>query len=324
MQAVGVDLGYGITKGVGPLGRQAFASVWVPYTGGAEAWGIGAVDRHLTVDGRAVQVGDRAASRPGARRPFADGRLADPEALPLLAEALWRAGVQGDVVLGSGTPLGMFSQERETARQALEGRTLALGDGVRTVEVRIAQVALRPQGVGAALWLASRGLLRGEDGYVVILDIGTRTTDVLTLEPPNLSPVMPLSFSLEAGASTAAEALGAAVQASTGHLPAPDVTVAALRQPVRWGGRPIGGPQAGPYLDDLAGGIRDEVRRRFGLDAGRVATVALVGGGSALLGNRLVGILPGTPVAVGQEDAVYANAEGFRWAAEKAALRAVV
>ncbi len=204
MQAIGVDLGYGVTKVAGPDGRTAFASAWVPHTSGAEAWGIGAADHPLTLDGRTAMVGDRAASRPGAHRPFGDGRLADPEALPLLAAALWRSGVQGDVVLGSGTPLGMFAVERTAAKAALEGRTLTLGDGVRQRTVRIARLVLRPQGVGAALWLLARGVMCATDGYAVVVDVGTRTTDVLTLAPPDHSPVMPLCFSLEAGVATAA------------------------------------------------------------------------------------------------------------------------
>ena len=95
----------------------------------------------------------------GHGRPFADGRLADPETLPLLAAALWQAGVEGDVALGSGPPLGRFAAEKNAARAALEGRVLRLSDGARERTVRIARLVLRPQGVGPALYLAARGLL---------------------------------------------------------------------------------------------------------------------------------------------------------------------
>jgi actin-like ATPase involved in cell morphogenesis len=323
MDAIGIDLGYGVTKVSGMRGREAFTSAWAPHVAGAEAWGIGTADRPLVVDGQGVLVGDRAACRPGAHRPFADGRLAAPEALPLLAQALWGAGVQGDAVLGSGTPLRMFARERQAARRALEGRTLVLGDGTRTVTVRIARLVLRPQGVGAALWLAAQGLLPDGPGYIVILDVGTRTTDVLTLEGADLSPVMALCFSLEAGVSTAAEALAAAAATDTGHLPPADVAMAALRQAVPWRGQLVGGPGARPYLDSLAATIRAETRRRFGGDAGRVAAVAVVGGGAVLLGERLAGVLPGDAVAVAAEGALFANSEGFRWAAERLAARGV-
>lgn len=321
MQAVGIDLGFGVVKVAGPDGRTAFASAWTPYSGGAEAWGIGTADQPLTVDGRTVMVGDRAASRPGAHRPYGDGRLADPEALPLLAAALWRSGVQGDVVLGSGTPLGRFAQERAAARRALEGRTLTLGDGTRQRTVHIGKMVLRPQGVGAALYLGTIGLLRADaDGYAVVVDIGTRTTDVLTVDARDMSPVMPLCFSFEAGIATAAEAVARMIQSDTGHLPPPDVTMAALRRPAVWRGQPIGGaPEA---MEELTTGVRDEIRRRFGADAGRVAVLALVGGGGTLLSDRLADVLPGTVAPVGAQNALYANAEGFRWAAERATFAA--
>ncbi len=323
MQAIGVDVGYGAVKWAGSLGRGTFASAWAPYVGGAETWGIGTADRPLMVDGRAVLVGDRAASRPGAHRPFADGRLADSDALPLLAQALWAAGVQGDVVLGSGTPLGMFAQERDAARSALEGRALILGDGTHQTTVRIARLVLRPQGVGAALFLASQARLPQGTGYLVLIDVGTRTTDVLTLEAGDLSPVMPLCFSLEAGAATAAESLAASAQAAMGHLPPADLALAALRQPVPWRGQPIGGTEAGPHLGSLAAGIRDEVRRRFGPDAGRVLAKAVVGGGGVLLADKLADVLPGQAVPVSPEEAVFANALGFARAAGRAADRGV-
>jgi len=319
MQAVGVDLGYGVTKVVGALGRVSFASVWVPHTAGAEAWGLGTADKPLLVDGQAVLVGDRATSRPGAHRPFADGRLADPEAWPLLASALWRAGVQGEVCLGSGTPLGMFAQERKAAQEALEGRVLTLGDGTHETSICITKLILRPQGVGAALFLAAQGRLPSGAGYVVVVDVGTRTTDVLTMDAADLSPIPALCFSMESGVATAAEALAATVQSATGYLPPADIAQSALREPVRWRARVIGGPDAATHLDALAASIRTEIQRRFGADAGRVSAVAVVGGGGVLLGDRLQDLLPGEPIAVTAEEALFANALGFAASAARAA-----
>lgn len=324
MQAVGVDVGYGVVKWVGTAGRGLYAAAWGPYTAGAEVWGIGTAERPLLVDGQPVLVGNRAAARPGARRPYADGRLADPEALPLLAQALWAAGVQGDIVLGSGTPLGAFAQEREAARAAWEGRTLTLGDGTRQAIVRVVRLVLRPQGVGAALYLAGQRRLPDGAGCIAIIDVGTRTTDVLTLEAEDLSAVTALSFSLEAGVATAAEALAADVQRETGHLPPADIAQGALRATVAWRGRTLGGTAAASHLDALAATIGAEVGRRFGADAGRVSAVAVVGGGGVLLGGRLRGVLPGEPVAVTADEAVYANALGFAGAAGRVAMRAAV
>ena len=182
-------------------------------------------------------------------------------------------------------------------------------------------MVLRPQGVGAALYLASEGALPSDPGYGAIVDVGTRTTDVLTVDLPTLTPVPELCFSLEAGVATAAEALPAAVQAKTGRLPPPDVAVAALTAPVAWGAGTVGGSAAKVHLDDLAATVRTEVRRRFGGDADRVLVHALVGGGSVLLGDRLAHLLPGRTVEIGAEDAVFANALGFADAAAHAARK---
>ncbi len=323
MQVVAADIGYGQVKWVAGSRRGRFEAAWAPHTPGAESWGLGSQPEVLRIGDQGVIAGDRAASLPGAHRPFGPGRLADPEALPLLAQALWEAGAEGEVMLGSGTPLGAFAQERAAARAAREGRTLHLSDGRRERTMRIARVVLRPQGVGAALFLAAQGRMPAGPGYGLVVDVGSRTTDVLCLELRDLTPVTALSFSLESGVSTVAGALAAAIQRATGHLPPPDLAQAALMAPAAWHGRTFGGPaEAAPHLDALAETIAAELRRRLGGDLGRVAATALVGGGALLLGDRLAELAPGRPIPVRPEEAVFANALGYTWAAERA-LRAV-
>ena len=172
MDSLGVDLGYGLCKWAHAASRGCFASVWRPDGTGTEGWGM-AAPAVLSVDGVPLVIGDAASSHTAARRPFGDGRLADPETWPLLAAALWQAGVDGEVALGSGPPLGSFAAEKDAARSTLEGRTLRLSDGARERAVRIARLVLRPQGVGAALYLAARGLLPLSGGYAVVVDVGT-------------------------------------------------------------------------------------------------------------------------------------------------------
>lgn len=325
---VGVDLGYGMVKVVPDPPRRAsrFPAWWAPHARGAERWGIGRGDTPLLVNGHAIIAGAAAAARPGARRPFADGRLADPEAFPLLAAALWESGADGDVILGSGTPLDRFDIEREESRRALEGMTVELERGAVRRTVRIVRVALQPQGVGAAAHLAAIGRIDGHvSGYAVVVDVGTRTTDVLTVLLPKLTPVRELSFSLEVGVNTAAERLALTLRDVTGMPVPPDVAMAALSEPVAWAGRQVGGPDdaRGP-LDELASALRSAVRSRFGQDAGRVACWAAVGGGAVLLGGRIDGLLPGDRIPVGPRDAVFANAAGFHLAAQRAQRRARV
>ena len=318
VQVVAADIGYGQVKWVAGSRRGRFEAAWAPHTPGAESWGLGSQPDVLRIGDHGVLAGDQAASLPGAHRPFGAGRLADPEALPLLAQALWESGAEGEVVLGSGTPLGAFAQERAAARAALEGRTLHLSDGRTERMVRIARVVLRPQGVGAALFLASQGRMPAGPGYGLVVDVGNRTTDVLCLELRDLTPVVALSFSLESGVSTVAGALAASIQRATGHLPPPDLAQAALSGPVTWHGRICGGPaEATPHLEALAEAIAAELRRRLGGDLGRVATTALVGGGALLLGDRLTALALGRLIPLRPEEAVFANALGYTWAAER-------
>ncbi len=319
MRAVGVDVGYGNTKWAVAQATGCFDSVIAPYSIVGESWGVGTPDHPLFLDGHAVLVGDTAAAKPGALRPFADGRLADPAALPLLAAALWAAGAQGDIVLGSGMPLGVFRRERDAARQALEGRTLHIGDGVRESAVRIVRLTLRPQAIGAALWLTSRGMVPAGPGLAVFVDIGTRTTDIATIDLGSMAPVVPLSFSLEAGVATAAAALAGDVQSASGRLPPVDLCVAALQgQPRQWWGAPL--PAGVEHLDALAATIAAEVQRRLGADGGRVVKVLPVGGGAVLLRGRLIGLLPGVHIgALPADQAIEANARGYLLVAEQTA-----
>ena len=314
MQAVGVDLGFGAVKAVWHGGKAVFPSVWSEAPeGDASSWGLAGAPAPLEVDGRRVIVGPAADRRPGAHRPFGDGRLADPEALPLLAAALWASGVQGDVSLGSGTPLGRFGVERDAARHALEGRSLRLSCNGHQTTVRIARLVLRPQGVGAALWLLTRDLLPAA-GLAVIVDIGTRTTEIVTLDLADASPVLPLCWSTAVGVTQAAESLAAEAEAATNWPPPADLCLARLRgQSPTWYRRAL--PEPGPHLDRLASTIRADILRRVGDAAGRVAALALVGGGCVLLADRLHGALPGAAVALTADEAVAANAEGYRTAA---------
>jgi hypothetical protein len=272
-----------------------------------------------SVDGVPLVVGDAAASHPAARRPFGDGRLADPETLPLLAAALWQAGVEGEVALGSGPPLGSFAAEKDAARAALEGRVLRLSDGARERTVRIARLVPHPGGWRGAL-LAARALLPPSGGYAVIVDVGTRTTDVMAASLRDLSPVFDLCCSFGLGVATAANALARDVQRRTGHLPPFDAAAEALREPQPWHSGAIGGAdEAAPHLDALAAAIRREAPRVFGDAAQQVAAIAMVGGGAVLLGERLRGLLPGRVIALTDQERVQANAVGFCWAAERAA-----
>ncbi len=323
---VGIDIGYGDTKVIGPDGRRhSFPSRWAPHR--AASWGIGHAAKVLTLDGgEPFVVGEDADGLPGCREPQADGRLADPATLPLLAAALVAARVPdgAEVALGSGLPLGRYDQEAPVAREALRGRTLVIGQGKDVRRVRIAKVVLRPQGVGAALHLVAAGALKAKSGLVLVVDVGSRTTDVLALHARTLEPIPELSGSLALGVGDAAASLAQEIAAHAGFVPPAALAREALAVPVTYRGQTYGGPKAAaPHLDALAGRIGDGLRGMLREALDQVSALALVGGGAVLLGDRLAD-LPGERVRCPATDAPFANALGYRLAAERALRRAAV
>ena len=212
-----------------------------------------------------------------------------------------------------------FHDRPARASADLSGRLKRWVEGALGL-ISLARLVLRPQGVGAALYLAERGLLPPGGGYTVVVDVGTRTTDIGTAALRDLSPVLDLCCSFGVGVATAANSLALAAQRLTGHLPPFDIAAAALREPQPWHGSTVGGlDEAAPHLGTLADAIRREVQRVFGDAAQQVAAVAFVGGGAALLGERLRDLLPGRGVALTDHERLHANAIGFGWAAERAA-----
>ena len=315
MEIVAIDLGYGSVKVAMADGRRmAFPARFAPAREADSGWGLGHDSHPLSVNGNLVVVGAAAAGLPGVREPIGDARLGDPDSMPLLAAALWDAHVEGDVVLASGLPLGAFSTEAEPARRALHARTLRLARGRVQRQVRIGRVLLRPQGVGAALHLYSTGRLQRGPGWAAVVDIGARTTDALVVDRETMRPVRELSLSLDRGLAQAiAEMAGGG-----GIYPLPiDLAERALRDPVQWHGRTVGGPdEAAPILQALAGQIGDVLAHRWGGEIGRMVQTVLVGGGGALLAPHMGTLFPVPPTAVPVRDAIYANASGYLLSAQ--------
>lgn len=322
MVPVAVDLGYGAVKVVAGGRRHVFPARYAPHAS-ADEWGMGREAAMALGGGEPFVAGQDADGLPGVREPLADGRLADPEALPLLAAALWASGAEGDVVLGSGLPLARFGLERDAARAALQGRTLRIRRGRQEREVRIRRVVLRPQGVGAALHLVRAGLMpRQPGGLAVVVDVGQRTLDVLTVRLPDLVPVRELSTSAQVGVGDAVREMAALLEREVGYMPPLDVAEAALHGPVRLGDRVVAQDRrkADAVRHALARRVADVVAQRLRGEAMRVVGVAFVGGGAHVVSSEAGG-WPTIPVPV--RDAQYANALGYLWAAETAARKGV-
>lgn len=323
MEVIGIDLGYGETKVICPDGsRIKFPSRWKMHDN--EAWGFGGMVSVLSLDGGQRFTFGNAAIGENTREPLGDGRLSDRDSLPLLAAALWSSGIgkeegSANVVLGSGTPLGRFHIEATEARITLTNRKFRLESGEDdTREIKISQLVMRPQGVGAALHLLDKGLIHQELGYGLIVDVGSRTTDVLTVNLADMEPVVDMSFSMQEGVGNAVASMNRLIARETGYTAPSDVAMSALIHKVAYRQRKVGGEeQARPILDILAGKIVDKIRTTMRGELDRVTALIPVGGGSRLIGNNLEILAPGTLVEVGEEDKQFANALGYFDAAQR-------
>ncbi|MCL5678650.1 MAG: ParM/StbA family protein [Candidatus Thermoplasmatota archaeon] len=323
MVSVGIDLGYGDTKVIGVDGRrEKFPSRWAKYD--SKSWGFGGSILSLAVDDGDPFIFGENATGAGAREPLGDGRLSSADSLPLLAAALWISGAgdggaQTSITLGSGTPLGTFDQEVAAARESLEGKTLTIkANNGQSRQIHIERLVVRPQGVGAALYLVEKGLVKSQPGYGLVIDVGSRTTDVLTINLMNMEPVVEMSFSIEAGIGDAVSNIGKLIARQTGFVVPTDVARQALTTPVMFKQRQVGGAEVGaPILKELSNRILDSLRANLRGELDRVTALIPVGGGAALIGQSLDVLAPGALVSAAPEDLQFANALGYRDAAER-------
>ena len=321
---IGIDAGYGWTKWSANNKSDRFPSIWAPYQSGSEGWGISHAVPIIVNDMAPAVTGHQCVGSTQIRHPFQDSRLTNPDILPILATAIWEAGVEGDIILGTGTPLETFSSEVDNSTQALTNLILQIRCGHETRSVRIVKACLRPQGVAAAIWLLWERRIaqqRAADLYLVI-DIGNRTTDVLTLRMDNGQPIPNLSFSSSIAIATAATRFQKTLSQKTGTPIPLDEAQKALEEPVFWNGHNIGGPDAAsPFLDNLAEALKDEIRQHLGSFLPRVSGFVTVGGGAALLGRRLDNVSNGTRTHLSVEESIFANTYGYQRTAEREATR---
>jgi actin-like ATPase involved in cell morphogenesis len=321
MTVLGVDLGYGDTKLVTENNKKSkFPSRWSPAE--ARDWGLGGNVPVLSINGgESFMFGDDATGS-NIREPQGDGRLTDPNAMQLLAGALWKSGIgkktqSADITLASGTQLGSFDREVKGASKLLEGMDIQLQDASgEKQKFKISKLVMRPQGVGAAIYLLNQGLIKKQYGNAVIIDIGYKTTDVLTLNLRNLEPITEESFSIEAGVGDVVSGMSKSISRETGFIIPSDVARDAIGEKVTFKQHQIGGSEvSAPLLDSLAQRIVDEMRENLRDNLERITSLIPVGGGSILIGEKLEELAPGYLVKVPPEDMQFANVLGYSIAA---------
>ncbi|KPV47619.1 MULTISPECIES: ParM/StbA family protein [Acidiplasma] len=321
MITIGLDLGYGDTKVISENEqRYIFPSRWAKAE--SRNWGIGGNIPIISVDDGDSFVFGKDAIGSGVRQPQEDSRLSDPNSYPLLAAALWVTNLgkeNTEVTLASGTQLGSFEKEVEKARNLLEGKTIKIKSSAgEEQKFTISKLVMRPQGVGAAIYLLNRGLIRKQYGNAVIIDIGFRTTDVLTINMENMEPIVELSFTIQAGVGDVVSGISKVIAKETGFIVPADVARDAISSKVVYSQKEVGGPIVSqPLLDALAQKVIDDMRENMREDLDRITALIPVGGGSILVGQKLDELAPGHMVKVPVEDMQFTNVLGYRIAASQ-------
>lgn len=341
MEILAIDIGYGDTKVAAHLKPFSFKSGYAPFrvsdVGVGNSYGI-----TITLSDNKTEnlfastpipkrtfgpfiVGDKSTFYPGYTEPVGNARLGSDDALPLLGEAILRSGLEGDIVLSTGAPLDLYSIEKESAQKWLDNTiTVESTDGRKTT-VCIKKIVTRPQGVAAAIALTSLHLMPVEHGIGVVVDIGSRTTDVvsLALSPSDIDPIRPLCFSIPVGVGDLFNFISEGIGRELKGFRPQRAQVQSLmgKDTFKLGDKSCAlKPIVEQARKSVMTSLGNEIRRRFGEQASLVVAIAAVGGGALpnLFGPSTSMLFPGIkPLEISAEDAVYMNAAGYLVAAAK-------
>lgn len=247
MQRIGVDLGYGWVKVVNEEGhRWAFPSVVARKLAadpgdvlpGRRNTGLRADQLEVAIKPLQPQVGPEetylvgtlALKAPQATRPFADDKAhaAANQTLTAVALALAMQRHGEDIHVATGLPYAQFIRRefRRSLAEALEGREWIVRfprGGNTARRVRIAKVNVYPQAVGALYAFLASGHLEAETvlregGAVGLIDVGTKTTDFVVVDLPDMEFRADLCGTVPVGMANVHNAVRAFIEQRTGLL----------------------------------------------------------------------------------------------------------
>ncbi|ACV58222.1 ParM/StbA family protein [Alicyclobacillus acidocaldarius] len=325
---IGVDLGYGWVKATNGERSNRFPAL----VGEAhelllsDLFGVPEYDVHIETPfgSRRVFVGELARQESQAAWNLATKKFedTDTEALWLTALALFaRDGEPLDVV--TGLPLAHYEAQRAALRErllSLRGRVTIQG---RIVEVEARSVRVIPQAMGAMIaslldpaTLELRNPAWTEHGgYLLLVDVGTRTTGFVTFETqPELRLMNRLSDSVDVGVHDLYVALASVFRQRTGETPPlSDGLYDELyaRGEVFYGGHTVSvEPERSRHIERMGGLIVRRIQEHLGAEAlKRVHTVFVAGGGYRIVQTTLQRMFPRVVVVPNPQ---MANAEGYR------------
>lgn len=319
-----IDIGYGDVKVMANNHRFSFLAGYAPFRGGDAGYGnsVGlryAIPELGQTDGPFI-VGDKSRLFQNYLEPSGDGRVGSVDALPLLAKAIFDARLEGEIVLSTGAPIELYKHEKGHA-STWEGVHLDIHDTKGEARsVFISKVVLRPQGVAAAISLVGRKLMVRDPGLGIVVDIGSRTTDIATLSleesgPPDM--IEGLCFSIPKGVVDMVNKVAEQIGARLGGFPPPRHLVQKVmhRPTYTFSGVNVDlAKMVEAARHDVGRAIVNEIRRRLGDALGQVVAIAGAGGGARpeLLGSVVDGVVPTLrPTHLAGDGSTYLNVEGY-------------
>lgn len=323
MHSVGIDTGYGDIKVVG-YGQKLvkFPSRWIPHEN--KSWAVNGISTGLSVDGIGFSYGNNAIGK-NIHHLTKDKNLTDEETVPLLAAALWESGIENDgktkeIVLGTGTPISSFEKDFESITETLEGREFVISaESGEERSYLIKKVVMVPQGFAAMLYLLNRRVINRREGLATIIDIGSKTTDLFTMNLYNFDPIAELCFTINRGIGDAVANLNRIIAKRTGFILPIDLASEALQKRVTFRNMRVGGEFfSEPVLRELGAELKDRILENFGADIDRITALIPMGGGANLIGREFRSLAPDSYISVLEDTRVFGNAFGYKQVADDA------
>lgn len=291
--SVGIDLGYGFVKATN--GAQTVKFPALVEVGRSQGGTFRATDYEVAIDGVTYFVGELA-RREGKSLINLSNALAKEEELRVLwLTALALLGDEPANVV-TGLPLSQYETRERFSEQLAKMRgTVTIGNETRVVDTERVQVV--PQAMGAMM----AGLLEPETmalrnprwmeqgGYLLLVDVGTRTTGVVTFETqPEFTWVSKLSGATDIGMidvfRTMQEAFGQLAGSAPRLEEAPFWETLLDKGETWYGGKTVDfRRQRDAIVDRFGKRIAQYAVQLLGGEAwNRVAVVFLAGGGATL------------------------------------------
>ncbi|MCL6479613.1 MAG: ParM/StbA family protein [Peptococcaceae bacterium] len=313
---IAIDVGYGFTKALSVSSKVLIPSVVSAYrdlvlsdisrNGTGHAVQIrrldGSVSRHFVGD-LALREGHVASftlEREKHRHPNHD---------ILLLTAARLLGAGSGATLVAGLPIAYYKTQKEDLKKHLESLHAEVSvNGGAFERVSFGKVIIYPQGAGALFTMT--GL--PENGLVLLVDVGQKTTDYITAEVSGgrVKPVSSLCGSVETGVYAVYEALAQEFQARTG-APLASIRAAEIvsnNGVIYYFGKEMDFSNSLKKIrTEVAQSIADQVQAALGDRFAFLRNVYLAGGGAEAL-PQLSSMFP---FAQSLPDPQWANARGF-------------